>query len=173
MEQLVTALLSCVAGTIVPKVLEGCGALVGPKAVDYYAEVHLSKMNCIVHTLFMPTTTLGTLLWFPYLFGGSPRFRRRLRWFLYGSFMTHYMHVDPWVGILTKLLYFGVVREAVAMDTDNWRRDMYVGLRMMVGSLLVQEVGGHWLGGDQPSRLEGIPNAIGYAIYFSVSHWFM
>ena len=37
-------------------------------------------------------------------------------------------------------------------------------------SLSIQEIFGHYIGGDAPSRLEGIPNAILYANYYSVSH---
>jgi hypothetical protein len=35
-----------------------------------------------------------------------------------------------------------------------------------------QEGIGHYIGGDIPSRPEGVLNAIVYAMYFSVCHWF-
>ena len=38
--------------------------------------------------------------------------------------------------------------------------------------LTFQEIFGHWLGGDIPSRVEAIPNAILYAKFFSLSHIF-
>ena len=37
-------------------------------------------------------------------------------------------------------------------------------------ALVFQEIAGHYYGGDDPSRLEAIPNAIIYAMYFSFSH---
>ena len=46
------------------------------------------------------------------------------------------------------------------------------GLSISVSALLFQEVFGHYLGGDIPSRWEAIPNAILYAKYFAVSHIF-
>jgi hypothetical protein len=39
-------------------------------------------------------------------------------------------------------------------------------------ALTLQEVLGHWLSGDPQSRVEAIPNAILYAMYYSVSHIF-
>ncbi len=40
----------------------------------------------------------------------------------------------------------------------------------MVGSLVIQESIGHYIGGDPPSRPEAVPNAIVYACYYSVNH---
>ena len=37
--------------------------------------------------------------------------------------------------------------------------------------LIFQEIVGHKLGGDIPSRFEGIPNAILYAKYYSIYHF--
>ena len=44
------------------------------------------------------------------------------------------------------------------------------GLGYAAGGLLFQEAIGHKCGGDIPSRSEGVPNAILYALYFSVVH---
>jgi hypothetical protein len=44
------------------------------------------------------------------------------------------------------------------------------GLLIMIGALVFQEMIGHWLSGDACSRIEGIPNAILHAMYYSVSH---
>ena len=44
------------------------------------------------------------------------------------------------------------------------------GLMISTTALTIQEVFGHYLGGDIPSRVEAIPNAILYAIYFSTGH---
>ena len=39
-------------------------------------------------------------------------------------------------------------------------------------ALGIQEGVGHYIGGDIASRPEGVLNAIVYAMYFSVGHWF-
>ena len=46
------------------------------------------------------------------------------------------------------------------------------GISVAVIALTIQEVMGHWIGGDDPSRLEAIPNAIWHAGYYSVYHIF-
>ena len=52
-------------GIILPFILSLFGILVGQRGVDYYGEVHSTFHNCIVHTIFMPFTTYGMLLWIP------------------------------------------------------------------------------------------------------------
>ena len=37
--------------------------------------------------------------------------------------------------------------------------------------MYLQEVFGHYIGGDAPSRVEAIPNAILYAPFYSISHF--
>lgn len=54
----------CVA-IIMPFILNLFGILVGQNGVDYYGEVHMTFHNCIVHTIFMPFTIYGMLLWVP------------------------------------------------------------------------------------------------------------
>ena len=49
---------------------------------------------------------------------------------------------------------------------------IYNALTICIPSLICQEVIGHYIGGDIPSRPEGVLNAIVYAMYFSVSHLF-
>ena len=46
------------------------------------------------------------------------------------------------------------------------------GLIISSSALIFQELFGHWVGGDIPSRVEAIPNAILYAKYFSLHHLF-
>ena len=46
------------------------------------------------------------------------------------------------------------------------------GLIVSSSALIFQELIGHWVGGDIPSRVEAIPNAILYAKYFSLHHLF-
>ena len=45
------------------------------------------------------------------------------------------------------------------------------GLMISGVGLGLQEVIGHWWGGDIASRPEGVPNAILYAMYFCATHF--
>ena len=52
---------------------------------------------------------------------------------------------------------------------NKWKTALY-GLFVATTALTIQEVFGHWLGGDKPSRLEAVPNAIWHAGFYSVWH---
>ena len=51
---------------------------------------------------------------------------------------------------------------------------MMQGLLISFIALICQEFYGHYLGGDDPSRPEGVLNAIMYAKFYSIGHysWF-
>ena len=141
-------------------------------AIDYYAEVHTTMLNKIIHVIFMPVTIYGLLL------GGSSfleldenkslKFHCRMLLF-YG---WHYLLIDNYVAFKFVIVY-GIVIMAVAWnycdDKKALKENARKGLCIFIGSLAIQEVIGHWLSGDGASRLEGIPNAILYAPYFSVN----
>ena len=64
-------------------------------------------------------------------------------------------------------LYFAIRHSEYNYDNTFLFRK---GLKIMTIALIFQEIFGHYLGGDPPSRMEAIPNAILYAMYYSVSH---
>ena len=84
--------------------------------------------------------------------------------------MTHYLLINPFIGALTSILYYYPLFYA-KLDYKN--KVMYPftsGLFISTIALTIQEVFGHWLSGDPLSRIEGVPNAILYSMYYSVSH---
>ena len=59
------------------------------------------------------------------------------------------------------------------MQTYVWTENKRVSKLWIKNSgwrIIFQEVIGHTIGGDDQSRLEAIPNAIVYAMHYSISH---
>lgn len=92
---------------------------------------------------------------------------------IYIAYMTHYLFINFWIGILLMIVYafpyYYVHRRYI--DNVDSNHIMY-GLTISTTCLTMQEVFGHYYGGDSLSRPEAIFNAILYAIYFSVEHFF-
>jgi hypothetical protein len=77
------------------------------------------------------------------------------------------------------MLLIGVYYPVFIVSNELYNRNIYkygrrycmlVGLVIACSALFMQEIIGHYIGGDQASRLEGIPNAILYAPYYSIAH---
>ena len=189
-----------ITGIIFPNILYYNGFYIGESGVDYYAEVHTTKLNSLIHTIGMPFTIYGMLLWIPVVFNLNCRSYIAIQRFLYISYMTHYVLIDWFIGLNTAVIYYIPVyysnklyllefndecNETYQISLDKKYKTskqkihnsirIYLftyGLLVSFYVLLFQEVIGHWLSGDPPSRLEAIPNAILYAMYFSVSHFY-
>ena len=167
-----TNLLGIITGIAIPYLLNSYGMLIGYEGVQYYAEVHTTFLNSIIHTMFMPFTTYGILLWAPRVITYDYNLGIKIQHFLYSAYMTHYLLINPFIGALTSILYYYPLFYA-KLDYKN--KVMYPftsGLFISTIALAIQEVFGHWLSGDPPSRIEAVPNAILYAMYYSVSHLF-
>ena len=172
----------------------------GLAGVDYYAEAHMTRWNSYMHTIGMPFTIYGMVLWIPGLLRLDPTNATRLMTVLYGLYGGHYFAIDTKIAILYYLVY-GVslvnglltyyqyynnskktitnsnnnttnIKSIATPSTFSTQKAFRVGLLTSIGALLFQEYIGHWLGGDIPSRWEAIPNAILYAKFFSLSHMF-
>lgn len=167
---------------LIPAVFIGLGlqyvqSLVGmytlDEAVDYYAEVHRSEVNSIIHTMFMPLTMYGMFMWIPGALCLKWYHARKLRDFLLTVYMFHYLRISLLGGFSTVLLY---IYPYIRSDIDYYhlgpKQSFFRGIVFSVGALMIQEIVGHYLGGDPPSRVEAIPNAILYAPYYSGS-WFL
>ena len=178
-------------GIIVPHILSLCGAAIGQSGVDYYAEIHTKPLNSYCHTIGMPFTIYGMLLWIPVLFNLSNRQYINIQKFLYTSYMTHYIFMDYAIGGATAVVYSVPLYYArkkmnstfLYLENNGsdkhstvWeyaRMHLFIkGLMVSSGALILQECLGHWLSGDQASRAEAVPNAILYAMYYSISHIF-
>lgn len=124
---------------------------------------------------------------YPVIHGGVPRptrdaylevtpdVSRSIHRFFYQAYMSHYVTVDPMVGALCALYYLPSLYMA-NLDCTVYPRSRKLlitkGCTVSTVALIIQEILGHWVGGDDPSRPEAVGNAILYAMYFSVSHFF-
>lgn len=167
------ALVGTIAGKeLFPRALEYVGSPVGAAGVEYYAEVHKSKFNSLIHLIFMQTTFRGMNIWVPALLNLGQKNADRARRIVAFAYVAHYASIDARAAFLSILLYYSSVVDASAdyrrIKGSNFKR-FVVGVAVSTCSLLVQESVGHYLGGDDPSRMDvkSISNAIVYAKYFT------
>lgn len=160
-----------ICGILIPNLLKLCGIKIGQEGVDYYAEVHTTKLNSYIHTFFMPFTIYGMFLWIPQFLNLGFYNSIRFNICLYISYMTHYMIINPLIGVILCIFYFiPLLLSYVTYMRINIHKLLYIGLSVSTIALVIQEVFGHWYAGDPPSRFEAIFNAILYAPYYSISH---
>lgn len=147
------------------------GIVSGLKGVEYYAEIHQSSWNSWMHTLFMPFTYGGFNLAIPGLLKMPFRAATKFRWLIFVSYLFHYVTISRVTTLLIALFYGSMLSYLDEFYSCLSHRDnLMLGLIVSVIALVIQEVFGHWLGGDDASRTEGIPNAILYAVFYSVQH---
>lgn len=184
LEELSYVLGGVLTGIVGPKVLKNFGMLVGSNAVVYYGQVHTKKMNSYVHTLGMPIFIYGMLIALPLLLTDDKEKATGLQSFLFTSYMTHYIYLDPRVGAITTIVYsvpLVAARNKVIAFYEKECSPLALRKRINSGDfksavmlstvvMFLQETVGHALAGDPASRIEGIPNAILYAIFYSISH---
>lgn len=146
----------------------------GIEGIEYYAEVHQSKWNCLVHSFGMLFTVYGISCWVPALFRLSPGNRQWMQYFVWAALFSHYMSINFFQGFFC-LLWYAIpmvcANERASTDIDNWNL-FWHGFFVSFIALGCQEFFGHYLGGDDPSRPEAVPNAIAYATLFSTWHIF-
>ena len=173
--------------------------LTGIDGVNYYGEAHLTRWNAWMHTLGMPFTIFGMVLWIPALFRLNPYFASRLMMGMYFFYGGHYLRINIFMTAIYFLLYYYPLMEGINYYSTSYTNNIVAlkkksddiesltlvkkrnetfnsllirGLGISTIALLFQEIAGHYYGGDIPSRWEAIPNAILYAKYFSVHHLF-
>jgi len=158
-------------GYFMPFILQNIFQLkIGQEGVDYYAEVHTTFLNSMIHTIYMPFTIYGILLFIPPVFRLDHDNAKKLQYVLYIMYMTHYILIDSTIGLYIAL-YYSIPLYFARLTYNKIKCNYFInGLAIATCALLVQEVHGHWYSGDPLSRFEGIPNAIIYAMYYSVSH---
>jgi hypothetical protein len=167
------SIIGLIMGLLVGPLLSALGVLMWQPGVDYYAEVHLSFWNSLVHTLFMPFTYLGFNLAIPALFRIKNPWNIQLGF--YTAYMVHYFTIDPITACLTTALYYQVIRLGHTMYMRKFTTYfgyLCTGLVISTVALLIQESFGHYIGGDDPSRMNfvSIFNAMLYAKFYSVQH---
>lgn len=146
----------------------------GQDGVLYYGEVHLTYWNSMIHTIFMPITIYGILLWLPAIFGLSKHHSYKLQWAVYVCWISHYKTIDEYIALMTAFYYMTPLLYSMFIYRKNTiLNNIKIGFFIMTIALLIQEYVGHYYGGDEWSRPEGVLNAICYAPYYSVSHMFL
>lgn len=169
-----TFLMGCIMGYFTQPIFMLCDIYTGQKAIDYYGEVHQSKWNSVVHTIGMPFTYHGILLFVPGLLQLTRINTELFQIFIYPYFVSYYMTLNLQVGILVALCYYP--SQILAMNYHKYSIHPTVttiyGIMVTFTALMIQEFFGHWFFGDKPSRLEGIPNAIWHAGFYSIWHIF-
>lgn len=140
----------------------------GYQGVLYYDNAHLKLLNRIIHTVFMPITTIGILLCAPATININKDDLWQFYLVVYISYITHYLYFDKITPIIVSLQYLPSVIIAYKLYLNlHPQISLIYGLIMSITSLLIQESFGHFISGDIPSRPEGVVNAIFYAVYSS------
>ena len=167
--------LGIALGILTTPIFNILGVYSGERAIEYYGEVHTSVFNSFIHTLFMPFTYYGLLISVPGIIFKNERYVFLLQRFLYVYFVTYYLTLNTFIGSLIIIYYL----PSQIMAENYYKRYSFdrkvtvlYGIAVATIALTIQEVIGHWMGGDNPSRLEAIPNAIWHAGYYSVDHIF-
>lgn len=166
-------------GLYLSDILKLFGVLSGKKGISYYAEAHLSKWNSWMHTIGMPFTFYGISCWVPALLSilrilskHNQSLMQLNCWYVY---VIHYMTIDYKRAFFCMLFYIYPAYKAYKKTTsEKTKRNSYNlflhGFIISFLSLAFQEVVGHYMGGDIPSRPEGVLNAILYSVIYSTHH---
>ena len=136
------------------------------KGVEYYGQIHQTTQNIIVHVIGMPFTVYGILLWVPTLVMCTPENAWQVQAGLYLLYLGHYIRMD----LETTKYVIIMFSPAVLLSFVTYTPGLYgfgIGFAISFVALVFQEVIGHYMSGDKASRIEGVPNAVLYAIYFS------
>jgi hypothetical protein len=163
-------------GLFLSNILNAGGVLTNEAGIDYYAEAHLTNWNSWMHTIGMPFTFYGISCWVPALFSMmriiSNQNRNKMQlatWYVYA---LHYMSIDFKRGLFCIAFYLYPSYRAYTKTQytkSNFKLFLH-GFLISFVSLAFQEFVGHYLGGDIPSRPEGVFNAILYAALYSTYH---
>jgi len=150
------------------------GMYYGQTGVDYYAEVHTSFWNSCIHTIFMPFTMLGFYIMVPAIIDCNLEEAIKLRRLVIIFYLGLHCNISMITGILIYGYYYPIYIYSNHLYKINMHKGkkylLKMGLIISIVSLLIQEIIGHYIGNDDRSRIEAIPNAIFYAQYYSVAH---
>ena len=139
------------------------------EGVYYYDEVHTSLLNRYIHMFFMMFTSYGFLLSVPSFFSFRAYDANYVQLSIYLYYVFHYATFDASTALLVAFHYLPVLYLAMVTYNlfSNANNVFKFGLCVSTVALLIQELFGHYIGGDKPSRVEGVVNAIFYAVYSS------
>ena len=132
-----------------------------------------------MHTIGMPFTFYGISCWVPALLSMirllSKHNQSKMQLSVWYIYIIHYMTIDLKRALLCIMFYLYPAYRAYKKTTNetptisNFKLFLH-GFVISFLSLLFQETIGHYMGGDMPSRPEGVFNAILYSIIYSTYH---
>ena len=159
-------------GTLATPTLHFIGIGTGLNTVEYYGEVHTSYWNSLMHTTGMPFTAYGFVLAIPAFFELDNNDAIYLQKCIFILYFIHYLTFDPAIAMLFFFFYSFPLYFAMMtyQKSENKRELVNYGLKVSALALFFQEIIGHTVGGDDQSRIEAVPNAIVYAMHYSLSH---
>lgn len=172
-KNVITCIMGIICGLLMGPLLSSLGIIVYQPGVDYYAQVHLSFWNSLFHTIFMPFTYMGFNITIPAMLYIKDSWNIQL--FFFTMYMTHYFIIDKLSTIFITLLYYQVIKlthRIYMKNITSYFGYIWLGLFISTIALGIQEYYGHYIGGDDPSRLNvySIFNAILYAKFYSIQH---
>ena len=161
-------------GLYLTNILYFLGICSGEAGIEYYKEAHLSTWNSYIHTIGMPFTYYGISCWVAALFCIPNKYKNKLQLYVWSIYVAHYLTIDLYRGLLCVLYYsYPVYRAYNKVNNSESNIWLFIhGISISVTALVFQEFVGHYLGGDIPSRSEGVLNAILYAPIYSTYHIF-
>lgn len=154
-------------------IMQIVGMSYGEEGVRYYGEIHTMFLNRLIHCMFMPFTMYGVLLFVPNLiFYNNLNKINKLKRMTFVTYIAHYATFDVVGAILTAIYTLPITYFAIKHQDKVCYQNMMKGFAISFGALIIQEIFGHYISGDKPSRFEAIPNAIIYAPYFAINELF-
>lgn len=166
-------------GLFLSNILNAGGILTNEAGINYYAEAHLTNWNSWMHTIGMPFTFYGISCWVPALLSMmrllSKHNQSKMQLSVWYVYIIHYMTIDFKRALLCIMFYMYPSYRVYKKTTNkkptisNFKLFLH-GFVISFLSLLFQETVGHYMGGDIPSRPEGVLNAILYAVFYSTYH---
>ena len=90
-QQIAIFIFGSFLGFLTQPIFNILGVYTGVKAIDYYGEVHKSKWNSLIHTLGMPFTYYGLLIFVPGILCLNKKNTRLLQLFFYPYFISYYL----------------------------------------------------------------------------------
>ena len=135
--------------------------------LDYYGEIHNNSLNILIHGIFIPFTIYGILLSVPVLFKLNNENALLLRYDFYAFYIGLYLQLDIFYTLIFAIIYYFPLKYA-NIHYNNDYITLIKGISISFISLFIQEFVGHYIGGDKPSRIDGVLNAVFYAKYFGI-----
>ena len=144
------------------------GILSGQEALEYYAEIHTSYYNAILHTIGIPFASFYLYSIVPQLFCLPKSEGNNLITSINIAYHLMYLWEFGIVGtIRTMCLY--ILPLHFFLQEPRYSKNALLKFALIMGFI---EIIGHTFLEEKQSRTEGVLNAILYSHYFNANHFF-